>query len=245
MTLLVIAGLLGLSVWLAWPSQPTGRLDRLRLHRGAAAQGQVQVSSGDGVAWSWLRASLDRMPMGPWAKRRRAAHRARLTEALSALAAELAAGQPPSQALALAAGDPPVWPAALAAMRLNASIADGLREDSRHEPTLRSLAACWEVGETSGSGLSTAIDRLASSARSSDEVRVQLESELAAPRATSRLLALLPAFGVVIALALGVDPIGWLTGSLIGWACLVAALALMAIGMAWTNRIAAGVERRL
>lgn len=244
MSSLVIAALLAASVWLAWPGQPASRLDRLRLQRTPAGAGTADTGSRR-LVWAWLACRAERIPAGPWAKRRRSADRARLIDAVSALAAELAAGQPSGQALVLAAGDPPAWPTALAAVRLNASIPQALRADAEQQPMLRSLAACWEVAEVSGSGLSAAIDRLAASARSSQEVRVQLAAELAAPRATSRLLALLPAFGLAIAMALGIDPIDWLTGSLIGWGCLLSAVALMVIGLAWTNRIAASVESRL
>jgi len=212
--------------------------------QGVSRADQHAIVTGSSVA-QWLVSRVERVPGGPWARRRRAAERARLIDSVSSLAAELAAGQPPAQALVRASADPPVWPIALAAVRLSASVPDALRADAERQPLLRSLAACWEVAESSGSGLSTAIDRLAVSARRAEEVRVQLQSELAAPRATSRLLAVLPAFGLGIAMALGIDPVSWLTGSMVGWACLVSAIALMAMGLVWTNRIAAAVERRL
>lgn len=241
MTGIVIAALMAASTWLAWPGWASGRLARMRAHD------RVQV--GEVVARR-LAGLRDRISMGPWARRRRSARRVRLIEAVGGLAAELAAGQPPALALELAAGEPPAWPTALVAIRLHASVPEALRSDaSRAEPAqqalLSSIAACWEVAEMTGSGLSGAIERLASAARRSEEVRTQLEGELAAPRATSRLLAVLPLIGLAMGAALGIDPLGWLTGSPIGWACLLAAIALIALGMAWTGRIAASVERQL
>ena len=241
MTVIVVAALVAWSTWLAWPAWASGRL----------AQVLVRPRSRFGEAWSSRLAFLPgRIAFGPWARRRRSARRTLVIEAISSLAAELGAGQPPPSALELAAGEPPVWPTALAAIRLNASIPEALRSDAVHlEPSQRSLltsiAACWEVAATTGSGLGAPIERLASSARRSEELRTQLEGELAAPRATARLLAALPVFGLAVGMVLGIDPIGWLVGSAFGWACLLGSCALISLGLAWTARIAAAVERRL
>lgn len=241
MTVLIIAALAACSTWLAWPDWASGRLARI----GVRPQARL------GEAWTNRLAILGgRLAIGPWARRRRAARRTRLIEAVAGLAAELAAGQPPHAALASAAGNPPAWPTALAAIRLHASIPEALRSDADAvEPSqqglLASIAACWEVAATTGSGLSAGIERLASGARRSEELRAQLEGELAAPRATARLLAALPVAGLAIGTSLGIDPLGWLVGSALGWACLLTAGALIALGLTWTARIAAAVERRL
>lgn len=242
MSALAIATMIAVSAWLAWPEGASGRLVRIGI-RVRQAPDEMSLSQAI-IRWS------RGLPIGPWHRRRRAMARMRLIEALGGLAAELAAGQPPEIALERAAGEPPAWPTALAAVRLHAGIPDALRVDaSRMDPTqqalLGSVAACWEAAESSGSGLSAAIGRIADSARRSEEVRLQLEGELAAPRATARLLAVLPVFGVLIGSAVGIDPLSWLVGSPVGWGCLLGALALTGVGMAWTARIAAGVEGRL
>lgn len=242
MTMLVIATLMAVSAWLAWPAPRSDRLARA----GLAARQDLQVS-----LWSGHLARMrEDFAVGPWRRRRRAAARLRLIEAVGALAAELEAGQTPDAALQRSAGEPPAWPTTLAAIRLHAPVAAALRADAAQvdatqRSLLSSMAACWEATEVSGSGLSTAIGRLADAARQSEETRVQLEGELAAPRATARLLAALPAFGVLIGFALGIDPLGWLLGNPFGWACLAGAIGLIALGMAWTGRISAAVERRL
>ncbi len=175
----------------------------------------------------------------------RALARRRVVEAVVALAAELRAGQPPAAALVHAAGNPPVWPTALAALRLGGAVSDALRLDAREHRLLASVAACWDVGAASGSGLSSSIERLAQGARRSDEVRAQLEAELAAPRATARLLSGLPLIGLGMAVALGVDPLNFLLGGPIGWGCLMGGAVLIAAGIVWTNRIATRIERQL
>lgn len=175
----------------------------------------------------------------------RALARRRVVEAVAALAAELRAGQPPTAALVHAAGNPPVWPTALAALRLDGSVSDALRLDAREHRLLASVAACWDVGSASGSGLSSSIERLAQGARRSEEVRAQLEAELSAPRATARLLSGLPLVGLGMAVILGVDPLNFLLGGPLGWGCLLGGAALIAAGILWTGRIAARIELQL
>lgn len=59
------------------------------------------------------------------------------------------------------------------------------------------------------------------------------------------MLALLPVLGIVLGLAVGGDPIGWLLGTPLGWACLGLGLLLIAAGLAWASRIVARTERLL
>jgi tight adherence protein B len=59
------------------------------------------------------------------------------------------------------------------------------------------------------------------------------------------MLALLPALGLLLGVAIGGDPLGWLLGTPLGWACLVAGLLLIATGLAWATRIVARTERLL
>ena len=168
-----------------------------------------------------------------------------MTGAVVALAAELRAGQPPSAALLISAGTPPVWPSTLAALRLDGDIPEALRVDAQVHPVLRSLAACWEVGSASGSGLAAAVQRLAEASRAAEEVRGELDVQLAGPRATARTLATLPLIGLLLGVLMGADPVGWLLGSALGVGCLAGGALLTGLGILWTSRIAAGVERQL
>ncbi|MFM8351069.1 MAG: type II secretion system F family protein [Actinomycetales bacterium] len=183
--------------------------------------------------------------IGPGGRRRRTAERERTIHALQGLAAELRAGQPPTAALRHAAGNPPVWPVTLSGIALGADTAQLLYQDAQRDELLRPLAACWQVCETTGSGLALAVERLAESARVAEEVRTELEAQLAGPRATARMLAGLPIIGVLLGIALGGEPLQWLLGTSVGWLCLVIGVGLTLLGLAWTGRIASRVERTL
>lgn len=186
-----------------------------------------------------------RAALGPASRRRRSEERMRVVRALAALAAELEAGQVPSIALQRCGGEPTVWPHARSAVTLDGDVTAALRRDAVAHPVLRHLAACWQVAADSGGGLAASVARLAESARSAEDVRVELEGQLAAPRATARLLAGLPVIGVALGVMLGAEPLAWLLGTTPGRACLVGGVLLTAVGTWWTGRIAASVERLL
>ena len=169
----------------------------------------------------------------------------RVVQALAALAAELEAGHPPGEALRRAGGDPCVWPVARAALHLDGDVPSALEADARHHPVLGHLAACWRVAADSGAGLAASVARLAAASRSAEDVRVDLEAQLAGPRATARLLALLPIVGIGFGMLMGTDPVAWLVGATAGRACLVGGIGLTLAGTWWTGRIAARVERLL
>lgn len=241
MIAVVAAVLVAAGVWMAIPARPGERARAL-----TASVPVVPGAVGPGArAWrSWTQ-GRNRVGFGPASRRRRAHERMRVVQALGALSAELQAGQPPVAALSSAGGDPSVWPATLAAVHLGEDVSVALAADAALHPVLNHLAACWRVAADSGSGLAPAVTQLAASARSSEDVRVHLEAELAGPRATARMLAGLPFVGLGFGMMLGADPITWLLTSPFGFACLAAGLALTALGSWWTGRIAASVERML
>jgi tight adherence protein B len=181
--------------------------------------------------------------LGSRARRHRAQQRSAAIAALGALAAELRAGQPTGVALERAGAGH--WPQAVAASRLGGDIGVALGDDAKRIPTLQGLAACWTVAAEAGSGLADAVTRLADAARVDEDVRVQLEAQLAGPRATARMLGLLPVIGLLIGSSLGADPVTWLTQSPAGLLCLAAGIGFTALGMAWTGSIARNVERLL
>ena len=231
-----VALLLAAAVWLLVPAPAEGRAARLAgaTHRDRLARWRSRAAA---LAGRW--------GMGPASRRRRAAERMRVVRALAALAAELEAGQPPREALRRASGEPAAWPRAVAALRLDGDIASALEADAGTRPALAQLAACWRVAAEAGTGLAPAVIRLAESARTAEDARVDLEGQLAGPRATARLLSGLPAIGIAFGLLLGSDPLGWLLGTGAGRLCLAVGLLLTAIGAGWTGRIAASVERLL
>ena len=175
--------------------------------------------------------------------RERSAARQLAIEALGCLSAELSAGTPQQRALVIAGEH--AWPAACGAVRFDGDIAEALRQDARRMPLIAPLAACWAVSAQQGSGLAISVSRMAEQARVAEDIRVQLEAQLAGPRATARILMLLPLFGIAMGMMMGVNPVGWLLGTPLGLGCLVGGVALTALGYWWTSRIVQRVETLL
>jgi tight adherence protein B len=193
---------------------------------------------------SWVRGHVSHRGVGRAGRRRQARERSRVIQALGTLAAEVEAGLPPDEALVRAAGSPSVWPRAARHARGGGDVPAALLEDAVDQPVLAQLSACWRIASR-GSGLADAVRQLAATARSSEDVRVEMEGQLAGPRATARLLSLLPLVGMGLGMMLGSDPLGWLLSTGPGRLCLMAGVALTALGAWWTSRIAVAVERLL
>jgi tight adherence protein B len=170
-----------------------------------------------------------------------------LRDAIAEVAADVRAGQSPAAALERALPDGDLAPRTLSAVRLGGDVVAALHDDASRssQPLLAGVGACWSVSESQGAGLATALERLVLQERRAEEVRRQLQAHLAAPRATARMLAVLPALGLDLGLAVGGDPIGWLLGTTLGWGCLAAGLVLIGVGLAWAGRIASRTERLL
>lgn len=173
--------------------------------------------------------------------------RAGALEACGVLAGELAAGRPPAAALALAAdvatgGAGRALTAAAGTAGLGGDVAAVLAaeaEGSAVAPQLRALGACWTVCAASGSGLAAAVQRLEAGLRAQAAQRRAVEAELAGPRATAALLAVLPAVGLLMGAGLGADPLRVLLHTPLGIACLLLGLALDGLGVLWTGRLVA------
>jgi tight adherence protein B len=181
-------------------------------------------------------------------RRSRAAadERRRAVEACGALAAELRAGRDPADALQAAAQAAAgtsrlALAGAAAAARLGGDVPAALSTapGSAVADVMRSLAACWAVCARSGSGLAAAVERLEEGLRADQAQRRAVEAELAGPRATAGLLAVLPAAGLLMAVGLGADPLHVLLETPVGAVCLVLGLGLDALGVAWTARLVA------
>jgi tight adherence protein B len=233
---LAAAVLLASAVWWALPLARDERT--VAVLDGPSVPAHVRWRASGCVA-------LLRIRLGPAARRRQAAERLRVIHAVAALAAELSAGQPPLAAITRAGGDPPIWPHARGAALGGADVASALDLDAQTQPLLAQVAACWRAGAESGAGLAASVTRIAESARAAEDVRVDLEGQLAGPRATARLLALLPVLGLGFGMMLGGDPLTWLLTSTIGRLCLAGGVLLTVAGTWWTGRIAAAVERLL
>lgn len=170
-----------------------------------------------------------------------------IVEMITAFRDELLAGAAlrPGFERAVVSAGADVSPQALAVSRMGGDVPRALRSDARGETLLLSLAALWQVCEGSGGALAAALDRLAAGAREAAKVRREVASQLAGPRATMRVLAGLPVIGVAMGLLMGADPLGFLFGSIWGWACLLLAAALEVAGVVWMRRLVHGIEQQI
>jgi tight adherence protein B len=181
-------------------------------------------------------------------ERRRAeeAREAAVIDLCSAVAGELRAGRTPERAL-LATGMPgfgDAGAAVLAAARFGGDVPDALRQAARQKGAggLGGVAACWQVAVDGGAGLADGLDRVAGSLRAERDQREELRAQLAGPRSTALVLALLPAFGLLLGGAMGARPLHVLLHSPAGWACLAGAGLLEWAGLTWVSRIVRTAE---
>lgn len=178
---------------------------------------------------------------------RRAEQRAgHVLAACEGMASDLSAGQPPRAALRRAAT---TWaelePVAIAA-ELDADVPEALRRlaTAPGADQLRTVAAAWQVAHRSGTGLAAALNRVATMLAEEQRTHRLVATELAAARATARMMAALPALVLLLGAGIGGDPVAFLTGTPVGWGCLAAGLALTQAGLLWLERIADGVLGR-
>ncbi|GAA3662045.1 hypothetical protein GCM10022224_027170 [Nonomuraea antimicrobica] len=189
--------------------------------------------------------SLSKLLTRPSPTRRADAWRRASIELCQSLSAELSAGRTPGEAMTRAISavdlpDPDLLRSVIAAARDGGDVAAALTTAAPLQggEGLRQLAACWEVGTTVGAGMASLIDRVAQTLRAAQAHRQDVAAQLAGPRTTARMLAVLPALGLLMAGALNMHPLEFLFGSIPGFMCLIAGVSLDACGLWWTNRMA-------
>lgn len=163
-----------------------------------------------------------------------------------AMSSDLAAGQPPLLSLDRAAAEWPEFAPVAVAGRMGADVPTVLRELATRPGArqLRTLAASWQVAHDTGSGLASSIGQAAESIREDRRTARLVAAELAAAHATARMLAVLPVGVLLLGSGIGGDPVGFLTGSAAGLACLALGLGLCFTGLLWLERIADRVLSR-
>ena len=174
-------------------------------------------------------------------RRRSADRRAReVVEGCSVLAANLRVGQVPSRALATAAAACPVLRPAHETLLLGGDVgAAWVRQAA--EPGaggLRELARAWQVANLSGASLGGTLEQVAAGQSAEQALRAVVGSELAAPRATGKLMAALPLLGLGMGYLLGGDPVAWLLSGPAGWTCTVLGAGLACAGVLWIEALA-------
>ena len=101
----------------------------------------------------------------------------------------------------------------------------------------RGLAAAWLVASDAGAPLAATLAELAASLRSLAQNQRDLETALAGPVATARMVMALPVVGILFGIALGFDPVRILFTTLPGLVCLALGISLMLLAQLWNRRL--------
>ncbi|MDN5804460.1 MAG: type II secretion system protein [Microlunatus sp.] len=168
------------------------------------------------------------------------ARRTEVANGCSVIANQVRVGRIPSEALTLAAVDAPVLEIAARIQRNGGDVVATLTSQAR-EPGcqgLRDLARAWQVGVRTGAPMADLLDQVALALRADQAVERTVTAELAGPRATGRVMAVLPLCGVGLGYLLGGNPVRFLLDRPIGWACLVGGVGLAAAGAVWIDWLA-------
>ena len=189
---------------------------------GAAAVGAASLAGGapllPALAGSVAGGAAGLLVSRAAARRQRRRQHAAAVEFVAALAADIRAGQQPSDALASATTVADLDPRFLAS----------------------AIDAVWAVSARSGAPVATVLDRMEQDLRARIRQRREVAAQLAGARATAALLAFLPVLGIGLGTAMGARPLQVLFGAPAGQISLVVGVGLDAVGVLWT----AGIVRR-
>jgi tight adherence protein B len=171
-----------------------------------------------------------------------AASRARIdvAHACSVLAAQIRVGRVPAEALKAAAEDCPVLAVARSALEMGGDVTQVWRSRSTlpGHAGLADLARAWQVATETGAPLTRALEQVSQALTADQALRMVVGSELAAPRATGKIMAVLPFCGLGLGYLIGGDPVAFLLSSHYGWMCLLLGIALAAAGVLWIDLLA-------
>lgn len=168
-------------------------------------------------------------------------------EFLLAFADELTTGLPLETAVVRASEGMTWLSHAVRAAEMGGDIPLALRQDAARGDlaVLASLSAAWQVASGSGAGLAVAARNLGHAAMERERARRELASEMAGPRATAKVLALLPFIGLLLGSGFGGSPWTWLTSTPTGLVTLGLGLGLECLGLLWVQWLVRRVEKQL
>jgi len=152
----------------------------------------------------------------------------------------LALGHLPGQAVMMAAEECPLLEPVASAVRLGGDPWEVMRHLSRRpgQAGLAEVERAWRVSSVSGASMHESLERVRQNLEEAADTATVVAGELAASRATGQILALLPCIGLGLAFVIGSDPLGFLTGGLLGRGCLLAGVGLACVGVMWSEILA-------
>lgn len=236
------------------PGLAVARADRRRLLPAVAATAAAAAAATQPPALIAV-GMIAAIVFGVWRRRRRSRMRRRaearaMASALEVLIGELRVGAHPARAFAVAAAECSGEVGAslqrvAARTRLGADVAAGLlaaESDSAIPAHWRRLAVFWELAAQRGLALSVLMQAAYQDIVERERFSARMRAALAGARATAVILAALPALGVLLGELIGAHPVRFLLGGGSGGVLLVLGVGLIAVGLAWADRI---IERLL
>lgn len=95
----------------------------------------------------------------------------------------------------------------------------------------------WNVCVHYGSALSGVLASCVEASRDWERIARDRDSAIAGPRSAARMVSLLPVVALMMGAALGFNTLAVLFATVLGWVCLVAGAAFMAVSYRWTKRL--------
>jgi len=116
------------------------------------------------------------------------------------------------------------------------------RLEGMHETQRRQFEVIWAVAEQSGGPIADAMNNLSRTFTLAERHRRQIELAFAGPRATAKLVNLLPVACLGLAQCFGLNPIGAIATKPLASICFAVGLGLLVLGRFWSQRILAKTE---
>ena len=178
------------------------------------------------------------------ARRRAAQRRLEVARGCAAIASQVRVGRVPGEALASAADDWPVLAAAHQAQLLGAEVPETLLVHAERPGCagLAELARAWRLATDTGAPMAGALENVATSLRRDEALQRMVAAELAGPRATAKVMAVLPLCGIGMGYLLGGRPVAFLLEDPLGWGCLIGGVVLACAGVFWVDQLARVAE---
>lgn len=209
--------------------------------------GQLSVAVAGGIAVATAVGTIRDMRAAARRRRRSGATAVFLGHLLGELRA--GAGMPQAMAAAAAANEQApeefqeVITVTAARTQAGGSGAAVLVDAQETVPELRDTAQLWRTAEQHGIPMAPLIEQAQARIDARDRHRAATSASLQGPQATSVVLTVLPAAGVLMGMAMGANPLGLLLGGGLGGILLVAGVSLSCGGFYWSRRIIEGAQR--
>lgn len=252
MMIVAAAALMGVAVWMV-VRPPMRRQEGRRPPAWSVVLARIVavglVCGISGVVWAVMATAVGGTVFVVVRRQRRRTQTLRggqeVARATRALAGRMSVGEIPSMALDHVADDVEVLARAKRAQAVGGSVPDALIATARQPGMagLVPLAHAWQLAATTGAPLAPAAKSVAEGTARRARLEATLDSELAAARASGRIMGLLPFVGLLMGHLVGARPTGFLTTTWLGRACLVGATLLACVGVLWSEALADRVAR--